>query len=34
VLDADELAAIEAIFLTDAASGTRYPPGMMQFVAR
>ncbi len=34
VLDADELAAIEAIFPTDAASGTRYPPGMMQFVAR
>ncbi len=33
-LDADELAAIEAILPADAASGTRYPPGMMKFLAR
>ncbi|MEO8011289.1 MAG: aldo/keto reductase [Dokdonella sp.] len=31
---ADELAEIEANFPADAASGTRYPPGMMQFLAR
>lgn len=32
-LDAAELAAIEAIFPLDAASGSRYPPGMMKLVA-
>ncbi len=33
-LKPDELAKIEAIFPADAASGTRYPPGMMKFLAR
>ncbi|MBL0162415.1 MAG: aldo/keto reductase [Xanthomonadales bacterium] len=32
-LDATELAAIEAIFPAAAASGGRYPPGMMKFIA-
>ena len=32
--DPDELAEIEAIFPADAAGGTRYPPGMMKFLAR
>ena len=32
-LDAAELAAIEAIFSADAASGSRYPPGMMKLIA-
>ena len=33
-LNSDELEVIEAIFPADAASGTRYPPGMMKFLAR
>ncbi|MEO7935419.1 MAG: aldo/keto reductase [Dokdonella sp.] len=33
-LKPEELANIEAIFPADAASGTRYPPGMMKFLAR
>ena len=32
-IDADELAAIAAIFPVDAASGGRYPPGMMNLIA-
>lgn len=33
-LEPEELAKIEAIFPADAAAGTRYPPGMMKFLAR
>jgi aryl-alcohol dehydrogenase-like predicted oxidoreductase len=34
VLSAGELEQINAIFPPDVASGTRYPPGMMKFLAR
>jgi aryl-alcohol dehydrogenase-like predicted oxidoreductase len=34
VLSAPELDRINTIFVPDVASGTRYPPGMMKFLAR
>ncbi len=33
-LSAEELAKIDGIFPAEAVSGTRYPPGMMKFLAR